>query len=159
MCEGRLMKQLICLVFSAVVLMAGRYEKIEKDGVIIDYSTSLMWQEANITKIQYKIESAISRCETLSLGGYEDWRLPNFNELYSLMDIEKPKHFIDPIFELLDYNETLYEANIYYWSSTTFNINNESASNYRNWSVNFHIGSGHHFLRSNFVRCVRSIKE
>ncbi|MBA7494398.1 hypothetical protein ES702_04973 [subsurface metagenome] len=66
------------------------------NGTITDMSTGLMWEvkddgdgtpnyenphDADNT---YNWEDALSLCENLTLAGYDDWRLPNINELLSL---------------------------------------------------------------------------
>lgn len=50
----------------------------------------LMWQDnsdANTTKKMWK--EAIRYCENLTLANHNDWRLPNINELESLVDYKK----------------------------------------------------------------------
>jgi hypothetical protein len=66
------------------------------DGTVTDNVTGLMWQQSpdsdgdgdgNIgaaDKLSY--DEAVNRADTLSLGGYTDWRLPTIKELYSLID-------------------------------------------------------------------------
>ena len=54
------------------------------DGTITDTTTGLMWQQSTQEDMDW--ESVISYCESLTLGGYNDWRLPNINELKSLVD-------------------------------------------------------------------------
>ena len=76
-------------------------------------------------------ETALSYCENLVFPenqGYDDWRLPNINELQSLVDYSKHNPAIDryyfPIAESSDY-----------WSSTTYSDDTGSA-----WSVHFYNG-------------------
>lgn len=54
------------------------------NGTITDLNTGLMWQQDPGEKITW--EAAIENAETLTLGGYDDWRVPTITELYSLMD-------------------------------------------------------------------------
>jgi hypothetical protein len=96
------------------------------DGVVTDNTTGLQWQDdINITK---NWEDAIDYCETLTLGTHTDWRLPNFNELYSIVDRSKINPAIEAIFQnvVLDH----------YWSSTT-----QISSKRNAWSINFVDGS------------------
>ena len=75
--------------------------------VVIDSTTGLMWQKSYETEITWK--ESLSYCETLTYGGYDDWRLPNKNELASLLNYDMYDH-------LTEFPET---PNKYFWSSTT----------------------------------------
>jgi formylglycine-generating enzyme required for sulfatase activity len=53
------------------------------DGTLTDANTGLMWQvDEDGEKKQYG--EALMYCQMLSLGGYEDWRLPSKEELQVL---------------------------------------------------------------------------
>ncbi len=52
------------------------------DGTITDNVTGLMWQKNMGSKITYT--DAVSKADSLSLGQYNDWRIPTIKELYSL---------------------------------------------------------------------------
>jgi hypothetical protein len=58
------------------------------DGTVTDTSTGLMWQQATDPGF-YAWEQALAYCENLNLGGHDDWRLPNRNELQSLADYSR----------------------------------------------------------------------
>lgn len=51
------------------------------DGTVSDLNTGLMWIKNAGGKIQYN-----QAAKTYSYAGYDDWRIPNIKELYSLMD-------------------------------------------------------------------------
>jgi hypothetical protein len=53
------------------------------DGTVTDLVTGLMWQQDPGGKVTY--QQAVSGAETLTQGGYDDWRLPTIKELYSLI--------------------------------------------------------------------------
>jgi hypothetical protein len=56
------------------------------DETVTDNLTGLMWAEnANLDGAKTWTD-ALTYCNDLSLGGYDDWRLPNLNELRSLFD-------------------------------------------------------------------------
>jgi hypothetical protein len=106
------------------------------DGTVTDNLTGLMWaKDANLDNGTMTWNDAIDYANNLSLGNagcstsYTDWRLPNRNELNSLIDAS-------------NYNPVLPSghpfANVrsaYYWSSTTFANSTEYA-----WSVHMNYG-------------------
>ncbi len=64
------------------------------DGTVTDNLTGLMWtKDARITITQglghLSWKDAINFCNNLELGGYTDWRLPNVNEMRSLIDFSR----------------------------------------------------------------------
>jgi len=86
------------------------------DGTITDNLTGLMWDESGDTSIGQKTWSdALIDCNGLSLGGYDDWRLPNVNELESLINAGKT----DSAAWLNGQGFTGVQAAGDYWSSTT----------------------------------------
>jgi arylsulfatase A-like enzyme len=54
------------------------------DGTITDADTSLMWTQLPAAAMTW--QSALSYAESLSSGGYTDWRLPTVKELQTLTD-------------------------------------------------------------------------
>jgi len=54
------------------------------DGTVNDVSTGLMWQQEASAQ-SYTWEQALAYAEGLDFAGYSDWRLPNRNELLSLL--------------------------------------------------------------------------
>lgn len=82
------------------------------DGTISDISTGLMWQKA-LAPGYYTWEQALTYCENLILNNdgqwtsslpnasgakYSDWRLPNINEIQSIIDYNKYNLAIDRTF-------------------------------------------------------------
>ena len=68
---------------------AGNYtsETVDGEEVIRDSSTSLLWQKTYVSDKSWK--EALEYCENLEYAGYTDWRLPNKNELVTLLDYSK----------------------------------------------------------------------
>ena len=58
---------------------------INGDEIITDSVTGLMWQKSIA---YYYWEDALSYCEKLTYAGYSDWRMPNINELFSLVNYD-----------------------------------------------------------------------
>ena len=88
------------------------------DGTVIDLVTGLMWvkdpgQIAGFYDRMYWYD-AINNCENLDYAGWNDWRLPNINELMSIVDHERYSPAFDTMFFVPPYD--LYTP---YWSSTT----------------------------------------
>jgi hypothetical protein len=54
------------------------------DNTITDQVSGLMWQKDMGEKITFA--DALEKADNLSLGGYDDWRIPSIKELYSLID-------------------------------------------------------------------------
>ena len=139
------------ILFSLLMLTASASADFSRDsdGVVTDSVTGLQWQDNysdngdNIKKAKWT--DAIAYCEALSLGGDDDWRLPNFNELYYLADRSKCNPAIDPTFQ--------HTASDLYWSSTTIVGGEGSALN-----VDFDDGGGHWNSKDDtyHVRCVRA---
>ncbi len=54
------------------------------NGTVSDNVTGLIWSKAvNVSKVSLAQAKAIA--DTMTLGGYEDWRVPTIKELYSLI--------------------------------------------------------------------------
>ena len=134
----------VCLLLLVRVdVMAGDFTD-NGDGTVTDDNTGLMWQQGEGGKKTW--EDAISYCENLSIAGYTDWRLPNKNELNSIIDYELYNPAIDTTY-FPGTNAS------YYWSSTTKADNSSFA-----WRVYFSHGYVVYWDKSSSydVRCVRA---
>jgi hypothetical protein len=102
-----------------------------------------MWQQDTAPNA-YTWQQALSYCETLTLGGYSDWRLPNRNELQSIVDYSRFNPAIDPIFNVVSFPN--------YWSSTT-----HAGIPHNSLSVYFYMGDFYSYPKSEtfYVRAVR----
>jgi hypothetical protein len=106
------------------------------DETISDSATNLMWQKSdNAESINW--ESAIGYCESLTLAGKSDWRLPNAKELQSILDYTRSPDTtssaaIDAKFNATSItNEEGVSDYGFYWSSTTHkNMQNGSNAAY-----------------------------
>ena len=67
----------------------GSFSVLTQDGdeIVKDSATNLVWQKGYTAELNWK--EALAYCANLNYAGYTDWRLPNKNELLSLVDYEK----------------------------------------------------------------------
>ncbi len=136
------MKQIwVIMIVTSIGLLA---DFSRSGDVVTDSLTSLQWQDDAVSDA-VEWQEAIDYCELLSLGGYDDWRLPNKKELLSIVDYSKYSPSIDSQFQ----NTT----SSYYWSSTTYVY-----YTYRAWYVSFRNGYTDYYNKGNhrYVRCVRA---
>jgi hypothetical protein len=129
------------------------------NGTVTDSATGLIWQQCppNLSTIgcggsmmTYTWVDAISYCEGLSLGGRSDWRLPNVNELRSILDITKVS---SPLIDSIAFpNALLNSPTTYYWSSTT--VNKQTTDAFRVNLSNGQVDFGNGKVGYLNVRCV-----
>jgi hypothetical protein len=149
---------------------------IRASDIVTDEVTGLMWQDdaatASITKPWLASEkytqctndtnssacedttgdTAATYCSELSLGGYEDWRLPSIKELEGIVDYGKYAPSID---ENYFYNNGMSTSSRFYWSSVT-----HQDYKYDAFGLEFYDGRSNRTQKNTswHVRCVREIK-
>ena len=90
------------------------------DGIVTDNNTGLMWQQIP-TSQDFTWQDAVDYCESLELGGYDDWRMPSLKELFSISNFNTGWPYLD-----LDY----------------FNLATEEISkDEQYWSSNYYVGT------------------
>lgn len=100
------------------------------DGTITDTVTGLMWQ--SIDGGEMKIEDAINYCDTLSLAGYTNWRLPTAQEAFSILILQNANPAI---------NTTYFpNTNAEYW----WTIERQANDTNKIWVTNAGGGIGNH---------------
>jgi len=103
---------------------------INGDGTATDTVTGLMWQQADGGEMT--IESAETYCQNLALGGYSNWRLPNAQEAFSILNHGKQNPPLDTaIFPKTDAE---------YWWTSERQIGNSA----KVWVTNAGGGIGNH---------------
>ena len=55
-----------------------------ENGIITDNITGLLWQQNMGVKVSY--DDAFTIADTMTLGGFTDWRVPMIKELNSIVD-------------------------------------------------------------------------
>jgi hypothetical protein len=91
---------------------APSYFAANRSKIVKDATTGLVWQRDGDANGALAWVNALSACENLSLAGKTDWRLPNANELMTIVDFSNASLSVAPAF-----------ANMHasgYWSSTTW---------------------------------------
>ncbi len=144
------MKKILLITIGLSALLLADFTR-SSSGIVTDNKTGLQWQDdysdngGNIKQATWR--DAIDYCENLSLGGYTDWRLPNINELRSIVDRSYNEPAISPAFQ---YTTSL--ASFACWSSTT----SQHYTNYA-WLVSFLTGGSDYHGKSTveYARCVR----
>ena len=112
-------------------------------GIVTDSQTGLEWQDNTIPDVAYET-SAISYCNSLDLEG-TGWRLPNINELKSLIVDTQFAPSIDAVFENT-------ATDTFYWSSTSSKVTTREK-----WYVHFSNGTigKYNYDYNHRFRCVR----
>jgi len=171
--ESKKAKPLVFIIIAVIVLIAGivvyqvkedniqkeqRVAKLQKElrqkeeaerarkaKTFYDADTGLVWQDNEDAKtIQKTWSGAKEYCRNLKLDGHNDWRLPNYHELLSIVDYERYNPAIKKDFK--------YVSSHYYWSSSQ-NVSDSSFA----WGVDFGNGYTNDYGKSYeySVRCVR----
>lgn len=126
---------------------AAKLARWQRSGeMVTDSKLGLMWQDNSAAKsTKKKWKSAKKYCQNLSLGGYSDWRLPNYDELLSIVDYDRYDPAIMPSFKNVNTSDR-------YWSSSSYVSNPKYA-----WIVYFKDGYTNYYRKTDeyYVRCVR----
>jgi hypothetical protein len=120
------------------------------NGTITDRLTGLMWtKNANRANGKIDWEQALAKSTACNDGGHTDWRLPNRNELTSLIDLGQAQPALTKGHPFNDVQSD------YYWTSTTPANSEDDA-----WAIHFFIGFVSHDDKgaSHYLWCVRSIQ-
>ena len=111
-------------------------------GIVTDNLNGLMWQDDVAATGTW--DDAVTTCDNLSLGGYNDWRLPTIQELVSIIEHSNTGKQIYPVFQTI--------ANAKYYSSTP-----DAGYDPSKWYVDFDSGgvsTDYNWSTHNFM-CVR----
>jgi hypothetical protein len=152
-----------CVRSGPLVIGSFEHSVISGDRIVKDTATGLTWQGCTSgmsgescdqgSEAKYAWQNAVDHCENLTWAGYSDWRLPEIDELISIVDYTKS----DPAI-----NETAFPApatpSEFFWSSSSAAYSVSYA-----WSVCFKDGGiddgdvGDDDKSNTYsVRCVRS---
>lgn len=147
--KNKILIGLIVVSFFVTIVNATyiRYDR----NVVYDTLSALTWQDdhnGTTNTNDMNITVAINYCEDLTLGGYSDWRLPNYNELYNLAERNATSSALPAAFINRDSDTGIRK----YWTSTTY-----TDTKTYGWVVSFQNGQSNWELKTSkfFVRCVR----
>jgi len=141
------MRRILLVMIGASLLLHASFSR-DSSGIVADNATGLAWQDDysdNAGEVKSATwQDALVYCQELSLGGKSDWRLPNKNELFSIVDMSKYDSAISSVFTNV--------ASNYYWSSTSHGLVSSFA-----WIVLFNDGNVFRNSKTDeySVRCVR----
>jgi hypothetical protein len=135
----------------------GRFDPLTLSGdrVVRDASTGRMWQGcvagrsgtecASGVPSHMTWQAALAYCDGSSWGGYDDWRLPDRNELQSIVDYGQVRPSIDPT----AFPDT---PDGVCWSSSSW-LDSSSLA----WRVVFNFGTVDNYDKTidSYVRCIR----
>ena len=138
-----MMKSILSLLLLTGAIYSADLSR-DSDGIVTDNLTKLEWQD-NLSSVKGEWSGAINYCEHLSLGGHDDWRLPNRSELITILDYSKN----NPSIKENVFHNVAFE---YYWSSSS-----EMSDSSKAWYVTFSFGNVSQNSKTNHynIRCVR----
>jgi len=105
------MKKIGLVMMGLVLFAQAELIRGTNDLTVIDTEIQLEWQDSYpVTFITYSFGGAIDYCENLDLDNKNDWRVPNINELKTIVLDTQYAPSIDEKFKNTKAS--------YYWSST-----------------------------------------
>jgi len=116
-----------------------------KDNIVTDKKLGLMWQDDEYpSRTKRDLKGAKEYCSELKFSTFNNWRLPTYRELLTVVDYDRYDPAIVPLFK-----KTFFKR---YWSSNQ----DVSAPDYA-WVVDFGKGKTTTTIKSrrHYVRCVR----
>lgn len=148
--SNKTMKKVMIIILGISLFAEADFSRNDSKGIVTDSITGFQWQDdyrpnnPEIRKANWA--DAVDYCNDLVLGGYSDWRLPNINELLTIVFFEKK----DPSIS----NEFVYIKHDSYWSSTDSIRYGDGRGG---WNIYFDSGFQTDDRKSSarYVRCVR----
>jgi len=148
--SNKTMKKVMIIILGISLFAEADFSRNDSKGIVTDSITGFQWQDDyrpnNPVIKKTTWAGAIDYCNDLVLGGYSDWRLPNINELLTIISFGKK----DPCIS----NEFVYIKHDGYWSSTNA-VRYESGGG--GWVIYFDSGfqTDDEKYMDRYVRCVR----
>lgn len=139
----------IIVIISLILNINSAMLRDDIKEIVIDTTTRLMWDDdyLNMQREKSTWINSISYCNDLNTE-FSDWRLPNINELYSIVDTSTYNPSLNENFK--------YGASDKYWSSTS---SKDALSVYNKaWLVDFNTSKTYSLydkIDIHYTRCVR----
>ncbi len=136
--------------FTAGCPTEGRFEA--NGPLVVDTCTGLTWQRTPPSGTRSWVQALVF-ARDLELGGFDDWRLPNVNELLTLVDYGRDQPAINPVFDVPSGDDVAVQNVRTFWSSTSDNLAPQTLA----WAVAFTFGNHirHEKLLLRSARAVR----
>jgi hypothetical protein len=126
-----------------VILLNAKFIRDDNLKIILDTTSNLVWHDDTITQKTYT--DAKAYCNNLSIDSYENWRVPNFTELYSIVDLTKSNPSINSVFQNISLS--------HFWTRTFNKQSNYTAL----WIISFSTGGTFQYndpATKQSIRCV-----
>jgi len=137
-------KKYILVLFLSAIVSNAQFLGDTTNEIVFDTYTNLTWEDGNNTTINtYNWIDAVDYCKNLDFANSTNWRVPNINELETIIDDKRANPAVQFPF--------INTANNIYWSSTTYESSTDSA-----WSIDFSTGGSTYSNKTStrYVRCV-----
>ena len=122
----------------------------QSESTIKDEKTNLLWQDTKeVNSVKRDFEEAQKYCQNLELDGQKGWEMPNFLELFSIVDTKSYNPTLDKEFK--------YFISDNYWSNKTFGHGASGEA----FVVNFLSGAFNRELMVDkfYVRCLKNLNK
>jgi hypothetical protein len=90
------------------------------DGTVTDNLTGLIWEQKNEANdpLTYTYNDAAAYCDNLSLGGFDDWRMPSRKEYSTILNLGRLSPSLDTTY--FPFFIRTNPTDIYYWTSSDY---------------------------------------
>jgi hypothetical protein len=93
------MRYLFLLFFIFGICFANDFKRNNGSKVVIDTTNELMWvDDISSVKLRLNHKDATEYCENLQFAGYTNWRIPEIEELQTIVDKKNEKNYINRAF-------------------------------------------------------------
>jgi hypothetical protein len=124
------------------------------DSTVTDNVTGLMWAQDQSTS-SMSFTDAATYCSELTLGGYDDWRVPTLKELWSIRNQSTGWPYIDTDYFNLQSADGLNANEQHSWSSNAYLVDTDEAAKGVDFLVNDWTGHIKALSGMRYVRAVR----